>query len=136
MVVGRRAAHRPGERCRRPAGVEVRGYVHELYRHLAACDLAVVQGGLTTTMELVGRAAGPFVYVPLRQPLRAAASTSATGSTATARASWLDYADADAASGSPTRSPSELGARPSYRPVDAGGAARAAASIAELLRRP
>ena len=25
-------------------GLEVRGYVHNLYRHLAACDLAVVQG--------------------------------------------------------------------------------------------
>jgi predicted glycosyltransferase len=33
-------------------GLEVRGYVHNLYRHLAACDLAVVQGGLTTAMEL------------------------------------------------------------------------------------
>src|SRR5262249_44019630 len=31
-------------------GLEVRAYVHELYRHLAACDLAVVQGGLTTAM--------------------------------------------------------------------------------------
>jgi exodeoxyribonuclease VII large subunit len=29
----------------------VRPYVHNLYRHLAACDLAVVQGGLTTAME-------------------------------------------------------------------------------------
>ncbi len=33
-------------------GLEVRAYVHNLYRHLAACDLAVVQGGLTTAMEL------------------------------------------------------------------------------------
>src|SRR5580704_10230023 len=33
-------------------GLEIRPYVPELYRHLAACDLAVVQGGLTTTMEL------------------------------------------------------------------------------------
>ena len=46
-------------------GLEVHGYVHDLYRHLAACDLAVVQGGLTTTMELTaGRR--PFIYVPLR----------------------------------------------------------------------
>ena len=35
------------------------------YRHLAACDLAVVQGGLTTCMELTARGR-PFVYVPLR----------------------------------------------------------------------
>ena len=46
-------------------GLEVRGYVHDLYRHLAACDLAVVQGGLTTTMELAA-SGRPFIYVPLR----------------------------------------------------------------------
>jgi predicted glycosyltransferase len=46
-------------------GLEVRAYVHNLYRHLAACDLAVVQGGLTTAMELTayGR---PFIYFPLK----------------------------------------------------------------------
>ncbi len=37
----------------------------ELYRHLAVCDLAVVQGGLTTCMELAA-ARRPFLYVPLR----------------------------------------------------------------------
>src|SRR2546430_2409716 len=30
-------------------GMQVRAYVPELYRHLAACDVAVVQGGVTTT---------------------------------------------------------------------------------------
>ena len=29
-------------------GLEVLAFVPDLYRHLAACDLAVVQGGLTT----------------------------------------------------------------------------------------
>nr|BFE77611.1 hypothetical protein GCM10020093_002120 [Planobispora longispora] len=46
-------------------GLEVRSWVPDLHRHLAACDLAVVQGGLTTCMELTA-AARPFVYVPLR----------------------------------------------------------------------
>ena len=46
-------------------GLEIRPYVHELYRHLAACDLAVVQGGLTTSMELTANAR-PFLYFPLR----------------------------------------------------------------------
>jgi pimeloyl-ACP methyl ester carboxylesterase/predicted glycosyltransferase len=46
-------------------GVEVRGFVPDLWRHLAACDIAIVQGGLTTTMELVANRR-PFVYVPLR----------------------------------------------------------------------
>ena len=46
-------------------GLEVRAYVHDLYRHLAACDLAVVQGGLTTSMELTANRR-PFLYFPLR----------------------------------------------------------------------
>ena len=45
-------------------GLEVRPYVHDLYRHLAACDLAVVQGGLTTAMELTANRR-PFIYFPL-----------------------------------------------------------------------
>jgi pimeloyl-ACP methyl ester carboxylesterase len=46
-------------------GLETRGYVHELYRELAACDVAVSHGGLSTTMELTA-ARRPFVYFPLR----------------------------------------------------------------------
>jgi predicted glycosyltransferase len=34
-------------------GIDVRGYVPDLHRHLAACDAAIIQGGLTTAMELV-----------------------------------------------------------------------------------
>ena len=41
------------------------GYVPDLWRQLAACDVAVVQGGLTTCMELTA-ARRPFLYVPLR----------------------------------------------------------------------
>jgi UDP-N-acetylglucosamine:LPS N-acetylglucosamine transferase len=46
-------------------GLDVRAYVHDLWRHLAVCDLAVVQAGLTTTMELTANRR-PFLYVPLR----------------------------------------------------------------------
>ena len=46
-------------------GLEIRPYVDQLFRHLAACDLAVVQGGLTTTMELAANRR-PFLYFPLR----------------------------------------------------------------------
>jgi pimeloyl-ACP methyl ester carboxylesterase/predicted glycosyltransferase len=45
-------------------GLEVRGYVADLHRHLAACDLAVIQGGLTTAMELTAHRR-PFLYFPL-----------------------------------------------------------------------
>ena len=54
----------------RPDGVEVHGYVDQLYRNLSVCDLAVVQGGLTTTMELTA-AKRPFLYFPLQESLRA-----------------------------------------------------------------
>ncbi len=48
-----------------PDGVEMRAFVPNLDRHLAACDLALVQGGLTTCMELAA-AGTPFLYFPLR----------------------------------------------------------------------
>lgn len=48
-----------------PAGVEMRAFVPDLDRHLAACDLAIVQGGLTTCMELAA-AGTPFLYFPLK----------------------------------------------------------------------
>jgi pimeloyl-ACP methyl ester carboxylesterase/predicted glycosyltransferase len=48
-----------------PPDVEVRGFVPDLNRHLAACDVAFVQGGLTTCMELTA-AGTPFIYFPLR----------------------------------------------------------------------
>jgi UDP:flavonoid glycosyltransferase YjiC (YdhE family) len=46
-------------------GLEYHGYVHGLYRRMAVCDLAIVQGGLTTTMELAATRT-PFLYFPLR----------------------------------------------------------------------
>ena len=48
-----------------PDGVEARAFVPDLDRHLAVCDLALVQGGLTTTMELAA-AGTPFLYFPLK----------------------------------------------------------------------
>ena len=47
-------------------GLELVRYVDRLARHLAACDVAVTQGGLTTCMELAA-AKTPFVYFPLRR---------------------------------------------------------------------
>jgi spore coat polysaccharide biosynthesis predicted glycosyltransferase SpsG len=47
-----------------PEGAELRGYVPKLYEHFAACDLAIVQGGGTSLLELtvLNR---PFLYFPL-----------------------------------------------------------------------
>src|SRR6266567_3073984 len=46
-------------------GGEVRSFVPDLDLHLAACDVALTQGGLSTTMELTA-ARRPFIYFPLR----------------------------------------------------------------------
>jgi len=47
-----------------PEGVEVKGYVPCLYKYLAASDLAIVQAGGTTTLELTALKR-PFLYFPL-----------------------------------------------------------------------
>jgi cytochrome c5 len=47
-------------------GLEVKPYVHNLFEHLACCDLALVQGGLSTCMELVALRR-PFLSFPLRR---------------------------------------------------------------------
>jgi predicted glycosyltransferase len=111
-------------------GLEVRGYVHELYRHLAACDIGIVQGGLTTTMELVA-ARRPFVSFPLASHFEQRYHVRHRLDRYGAR-DWLDYADA-----TPSRLADAIAAgidsRPDYRPIDAGGADRAAGLIAELV---
>lgn len=47
-----------------PEGVHVCGYVPDLYKHLAASDLCVVQGGGAITLELTALRR-PFLYFPL-----------------------------------------------------------------------
>lgn len=47
-----------------PIGVEVRQFIPQLYEYFAACDLAVVQGGATSTLELTALQR-PFIYFPL-----------------------------------------------------------------------
>jgi predicted glycosyltransferase len=45
-------------------GLEMKGYVPELYKHFAAADLCIVAGGGTTTLELISLQK-PFLYFPL-----------------------------------------------------------------------
>ena len=49
-----------------PGGIQVEAYVPDLYKHFAACDLAVVQGGGSTTLELTALRR-PFIYFPLEE---------------------------------------------------------------------
>ncbi len=47
-------------------GIQIMGYVPKLYEYFAACDLAIVQGGGTTTMELAALNKN-FLYFPLEE---------------------------------------------------------------------
>ncbi|MFQ6112383.1 MAG: hypothetical protein ACE5LX_10220, partial [Nitrospinota bacterium] len=47
-------------------GIRAVGYLHELYRHFAASDAAIVQGGWASTLELAALRK-PFLYFPLIQ---------------------------------------------------------------------
>jgi predicted glycosyltransferase len=114
----------------RTDGLEAVGYVHELYRHLAAADVAVVQGGLTTTMELVA-ARRPFVAVPLASHFEQRFHVRHRLDRYGAR-TWVDYENADPETLANSIAQAIV-TRPDYRPVDAGGAQRAAALIAELI---
>jgi pimeloyl-ACP methyl ester carboxylesterase/predicted glycosyltransferase len=111
-------------------GLEVRAYVHDLYRHLAACDLAVVQGGLTTSMELTANRR-PFLYFPLRHHfeqnfhVRHRLERHRAG-----RRMDFETATTDIIA---TAIAVEIGREVAYRPVESDGAARAAALIGELL---
>jgi pimeloyl-ACP methyl ester carboxylesterase len=111
-------------------GVEVHAYVDGLYEHLAACDLAVVQGGLATTMELVANRR-PFLYFPLRNHfeqnfhVRHRLERYAAGR-------LMDYADTDPEALAAAIA-QEIGSTVDYVPVETDGAARAAAAIATLL---
>jgi len=47
-----------------PPGVELHTFIPDLYKHYAVCDLAVVVGGGTTTIELTALRR-PFIFFPL-----------------------------------------------------------------------
>ncbi len=114
----------------RAEGVEYRQYVDRLYRHLAVADYAVVQGGLTTTMELAACKV-PFVYVPLRnhfeQNFHVRARLDRYGA---GHLVEYDDFDPDHVAGIIA---SEIDRPPVVRDVETDGAARAAAMLADLL---
>jgi pimeloyl-ACP methyl ester carboxylesterase/predicted glycosyltransferase len=111
-------------------GVEIRGYVDDLHLHLAASDIAVVQGGLTTCMELTA-ARVPFLYFPLHNHfeqnihVRHRLDCYAAGH-------CMDYR---AASGDDIAAAivEELGRPVAYRGVESDGDERAARLLADLI---
>jgi pimeloyl-ACP methyl ester carboxylesterase len=120
-----------GEGLRAPPGVELRGFEPQLPALLAACDLALVQGGLSTCMELAA-VDTPFIYFPLQrhfeQNVHVPQRLDAYGA-----GRRLDFAHAD-----PVRIAAAidetLGRPVDCVPVERDGARRAAELISGLLR--
>jgi pimeloyl-ACP methyl ester carboxylesterase/predicted glycosyltransferase len=111
-------------------GLEVRAFVPDLYRHLAACDLAVVQGGLTTSMELTANRR-PFLYFPLRHHFEQ--NTHVRHRLERYRAGrCMDFGTSTPETIAAAIA-EEIGRDVDYLPVETDGAAVAAARIAELL---
>jgi pimeloyl-ACP methyl ester carboxylesterase/UDP:flavonoid glycosyltransferase YjiC (YdhE family) len=115
-----------------PAGprLEVRPFVPHLFRHHAAAHLAIVQGGLTTTMELAALQT-PFLYFPLRnhfeQNFHVARRLDRMGAGVR-----MDY-DRTTADELGAAILDHLGKPAPARDVPAGGTERAARMIADLL---
>ena len=127
MVTGPRIAP---DALPRVEGLEVRPYVHNLFEHLACCDVALVQGGLSTCMELVAMRR-PFVSFPLQRHFEQCVHV---------RRRLANYG-ADRAVDYAELAPEELAERAlnalhspvAYAAVETDGAARAAHRIAEVL---
>lgn len=113
-------------------GIDKVGYVPSLFEHLACADVAIVQGGLSTTMELVA-ARRPFIYFPLANHWEQQHFV----------AHRLDHYNAGRRMDFADTEPPDLAAammaarehRPAYRPVPRSGAAKAAGQLASILVR-
>jgi UDP:flavonoid glycosyltransferase YjiC (YdhE family) len=111
-----------------PKGIDCRGMVPQLWRHLATCDLAVVQGGGGTTIELEALRV-PFLFFPVEhqseQEVTIANRLSRHGAGVRMRVSSTSteqMADAIVAN---------VGAKVSYRSIPAEGVRLAARRVLE-----
>ena len=114
----------------RQEGLELRAFVPDLPRHLAACDLAIIQGGLTTAMELTANRR-PFLYFPLAHHFEQHYHVPhRLGRYRAGRRMDYTTTDPDAIA---TAITGQIGHTVDYQPVERDGAHRAAALLAELL---
>jgi UDP:flavonoid glycosyltransferase YjiC (YdhE family) len=111
-----------------PEGIDCRGMVPQLWRHLAACDLAILQGGGSTTLEVEALRV-PFLFFPVEhhseQEVTIAGRLSRHGAGTRMRVSSTspgDLADAIAAN---------IGIAVSYPEIPADGVRLAARRVLE-----
>lgn len=120
----------PPDSLRVPDGVQVRGLVPQLYQHLAASDLAIVQTGGTTTLELTALQR-PFIHFPIdgqcEQNLTVAGRLARHHAGMQMSRATTTAADLAAAI------TSNLGALVSYPPIPTDGAARIADLVLHVI---
>ena len=126
LVCGPRLAN---DSMKVPDGVEVRGYVPALYEHFAASDLAIVQGGATSTLELTALNR-PFLFFPIEGHFeKAHVAERLARHKAGVRMSYVKTTPESLAEAVI----SNLGKDMSYPPIDTNGAKNAAQLICQLL---
>jgi pimeloyl-ACP methyl ester carboxylesterase/predicted glycosyltransferase len=111
-------------------GLEVRPYVHNLYEHLACSDLALVQGGLSSCMELVATRR-PFLSFPLQNHFEQCVHVRRRLFNYGAENS-VDYRELTPDTLA-ERALTAMHAPVRYRPVETDGALRAAVRIAQVM---
>lgn len=112
-----------------PPQIEVRAFVPRLYEHFAACDLAIVQGGGTSTAELTALRT-PFIYFPLEgHSEQADIARALERRGAGVRMALRHTTPEDLAA----RILNTIGAPASYSPIRTDGARTAARILAELV---
>ncbi len=115
-----------------PEGVTVRGYVPELFKHLAAADLCIVTGGGTITLELTALQK-PFLYFPLEQHFEQ--EIDVANRCARHRAGVrMVYAKTTAELLSQTAL-ANIGKEVNYAPIPINGAQNAASIISQILKK-
>jgi len=112
--------------------LDVRGYVPDLFEHFAACDLAIVMGGGTTTAELTALRK-PFLYFPMEghfeQSVHIAYRLDRIGAGVRM---WYSQTSAESLADAVI---DNLGKDVHHDPIQTDGARRAAELIGELLER-
>ncbi len=113
-----------------PEGIEVLGYVPSLHEHFAAGDLAIVQAGNTTTIELTALRR-PFLYFPLEEHVEQQVNVSwrQTRLKAGIKMAYSRTTPEQLAE----RVVENLGKKATWAPIPVNGAQKAVRLISELL---
>jgi UDP-N-acetylglucosamine:LPS N-acetylglucosamine transferase len=111
-------------------GLTVVGYLPDLYRHLAACDLAITTASGTTSLELLALKK-PFIYFPLEQHFEQSVHVSASNRR---RGADLRLLFSQTTPEMLAKMVLEnIGRKMDYEPIPLDGARKAAAIIDEVL---